>query len=75
MPWGSDIGSKFGIYAPSEMWYEAPGCHHVRAENTSDEEAQFFANFIIDSEKLESVDNPAGALTILDAEVEECLKI
>lgn len=51
------------------------GCHHVRAENGGDEEAQFFANFIIDTEKLESVDNPARALTILDIEVEQGLKI
>ena len=64
-----------GIYGPGEMWYEAPGCHHVRAENAGDEEAQFFANFIIDTEKLQRVENPARALTILDAEVEEGLVI
>lgn len=52
------------------MWYEAPGCHHVRSENASDEEAQFYANFIIDTEKLEAVDDPttASALTVLDVD-------
>ena len=57
------------------MWYEAPGCRHVRSESAGDEEAQFFANFVIDTAKLEAVDNPARALTILDAEVEEGLKL
>ena len=53
------------------MWYEAPGCHHVRSENFSvEEEAQFFANFIIDSAKLEGVheDQMAGVLTIFDGD-------
>lgn len=53
------------------MWYEAPGCRHVRIENASDEdEASFYANFIIDTEKLEGVDGSsiASVLTILDAD-------
>ena len=57
------------------MWYEAPGCHHVRAENNTDEEAQFYANFIIDTAKLEAVDNIGKALTILDVDVQEGAKI
>lgn len=51
------------------------GCHHVRAESGGDEEAQFFANFIIETEKLERWDNPARALTLLDVEAEEGLKL
>lgn len=50
------------------MWYEAPGCHHVRAENVGKEDAQFFANFIIDNARLEEVDDPAAALVILDTD-------
>ena len=53
------------------MWYEAPGCRHVRNENVSDvEEASFYANFIIDTEKLEGVDeqNIGSVLTILDVD-------
>jgi len=54
------------------MWYEAPGCRHVRADNASDEEeASFYANFIIDTEKLKgTVEETMGsALTILDVDV------
>ncbi|KAK3622130.1 hypothetical protein LTR56_022356 [Elasticomyces elasticus] len=61
--------SGVGVYESGEMWYEAPGCRHVRAENASDtEEASFYANFIIDTEKLEGVDEKdlASVLTILD---------
>lgn len=63
--------SGVGIYRAGEMWYEAPGCRHVRSENASDtEEAQFFANFIIDEEKLDGTNEStiASALTILDVE-------
>ena len=45
----------------------------MRAENGGDDEAQFFANFIIDTEKLEKAANPGRALTILDVEIEEGL--
>ena len=59
------------MYGPGEMWYEAPGCRHVRSENASDEEsAQFFANFIIAKEKILG-DNEASvmaALTVLDVD-------
>ena len=52
------------------MWYEAPGCHHVRSENAGEEEAQFFANFIIDTHKLDLTSDAAivAGLTILDVE-------
>ena len=60
-----------GVYKQGQMWYEVPGCHHVRAENFSDsEEAAFFANFIIDSEKLAGVEEKdiGSVLTILDVD-------
>ena len=50
------------------MWYEAPGCRHVRSENPFDEEAQFYANFVIDTKKLEEVDDMGAALVILDVD-------
>lgn len=53
------------------MWYEAPGCRHVRAENAGKEEAAFYANFIIDTAKSEGIDpsdpkSLGSVLTILD---------
>jgi hypothetical protein len=53
------------------MWYEAPGCRHVRAENASQEEsAAFFANFIIDEDSLSGQDEASvmSSLTILDVD-------
>jgi hypothetical protein len=53
------------------MWYERPGCRHVRSENASDrEEAQFFANFIIEEDRLDGLDQASvmAALTILDVD-------
>ena len=53
------------------MWYEAPGCRHVRSENASEEEeASFYANFVIDTEKLQGTDETtvASVLTILDVD-------
>ncbi|KAJ6023796.1 hypothetical protein N7540_004593 [Penicillium herquei] len=35
-----------------DVWYEAPGCHHVRSENNESEEAKFLAVLIIDDEVL-----------------------
>ena len=60
-----------GIYRQGEMWYEAPGCQHVRSENVSDdEEAAFYANFIIDADKLAGLaEKDLGrVLTILDVD-------
>lgn len=51
-----------------ESFAEAPGCHHVRAENNTEEEASFFAILVIDGKKLE--ENP-GALQELDVDMEE----
>ncbi|KAK3675910.1 hypothetical protein LTR78_004102 [Recurvomyces mirabilis] len=66
-----DPDSGVGVYEQGHMWYEAPGCRHVRAENASDvEEAAFYANFIIDSEKLAGVEETdiGSVLTILDVD-------
>ncbi|KAK4553084.1 hypothetical protein LTR86_009811 [Recurvomyces mirabilis] len=66
-----DVDSGVGVYEQGQMWYEAPGCRHVRAENFSDvEEAAFFANFIIDSEKLAGLEEKdiGSVLTILDVD-------
>ncbi|KAK5120899.1 hypothetical protein LTR85_005966 [Meristemomyces frigidus] len=60
------------FYGPGEMWYEAPGCHHVRSENAGNKEAAFYANFIIDTDKLEGTteETVAAVLTILDVDVQ-----
>ncbi|KAK5714809.1 hypothetical protein LTS12_027824, partial [Elasticomyces elasticus] len=60
-----------GSYESGEVWYEAPSCRHVRIENASDtEEAKFYANFIVDTYKLEVTDetNIGDVLTILDVD-------
>ena len=57
------------VYGVGESWYEPPGCHHVRAENAGDEEAEFIAAFVIDKKKVD--DEGLGALVVIDAEVEE----
>ena len=52
-----------------EFWYEAPGCHHVRAENHSQtERAEFFAIFIVDDE---TIKDGFDDIVVLDAEKEE----
>lgn len=63
------------MYGPGESWYEAPGCHHVRSENASEEEeAVFVANFVIETEKLERAERAysgiGSALTILDVDAD-----
>ncbi|EME85922.1 uncharacterized protein MYCFIDRAFT_40169, partial [Pseudocercospora fijiensis CIRAD86] len=46
------------------MWYEAPGCHHVRGENASKtEKASFFAVFVVDDEV---VKNGYEGLLVID---------
>jgi hypothetical protein len=65
------------IYGPGESWYEMPGCHHVRSENVGEdgEEAQFVANLVIDSSRLEAAENAIAGVFIIDAEEEEKLKL
>ncbi|KAL8951510.1 MAG: hypothetical protein Q9222_002513 [Ikaeria aurantiellina] len=39
------------VYREGESWYEAPGCHHVRSENSCEgegEEASLYAVFVVD---------------------------
>jgi hypothetical protein len=50
-----------------------PGCHHVRSEDG--EEAQFVANLVIDSSRLEAAENAIAGVFIIDAEEEEKLKL
>lgn len=57
------------ISKPGELWYEAPGCHHVRAENHSKtERAKFMAVLIVDDEVIK---DSVGNIFVLDAEKEE----
>lgn len=62
-------GSGPKIYSAGETWYEPPGCHHVRAENAGDEEAEFIATFVIDKKKVD--EKGMGALIVIDADVQE----
>lgn len=58
------------VYHAGESWYEAPGCHHVRAENVSDtKEAKFYAVLIIKDEVIER--DGYESLVLLDADVAE----
>lgn len=55
------------------MWYEAPNCHHVRAENASTSEpAAFFATFVIEEVRVEGKGQNEEclirSLTVLDIE-------
>ncbi|KAK9236429.1 hypothetical protein V1525DRAFT_407059 [Lipomyces kononenkoae] len=57
------------ISKKGEMWYEAPGCHHVRSENDSgSERAKFFAVLIVDDEVIK---DGFHNIFVLDAEKEE----
>ena len=57
------------ISKPGELWYEAPGCHHVRAENHSTtEKARFLAVLIVDDE---TIKDGYGNIFLLDAEKAE----
>ncbi|KAL8791987.1 MAG: hypothetical protein Q9195_005405 [Heterodermia aff. obscurata] len=60
------------VVREGEMFYEAPGCHHVRSENvceTATEEASFYAVFIVDDEVVEKYGYQG--LVVMDAEAEE----
>lgn len=55
------------ISSPGEIFYEAPGCHHVRSENNTQERGAFVAVLIIDDEVVEKgYEN----IFVLDAEKE-----
>ncbi|CAN6675136.1 hypothetical protein TRVA0_095S00122 [Trichomonascus vanleenenianus] len=57
------------ITKAGDLWYEAPGCHHVRGENHSTtEKASFFAVFIVDQEVLK---DDIRNIFVLDAEKAE----
>jgi len=61
--------SKAFASSTRESFYEAPGRHHVRSENTNKtEDAKFSAVLIVDDEV---VKNEYERLAVLDAEVEE----
>lgn len=50
-----------------EIFYEGPGCHHVRSENNTGEKAAFVAVLIIDDE---AVKDGYQNIFVLDAEKE-----
>lgn len=57
------------VRGAGETFYEAPGCHHVKAENACEgegEETQFYAVFIVDDEYFEK--EGYNGLLVLDAE-------
>ncbi|KAK5073301.1 hypothetical protein LTR70_010414 [Exophiala xenobiotica] len=70
-----EVDSGVKIYEPGETWYEAPGCHHVRSDNASDDEdAEFVVNMVIETEKLEKAameGDPTKAIVVLDVEAND----
>ncbi|KAL6714363.1 hypothetical protein ACLMJK_007786 [Lecanora helva] len=52
-----------------ETFFEAPGCHHRRGENNTDQECQFFALFVIDEKTV--LEGGPESLMQLDADQEE----
>jgi quercetin dioxygenase-like cupin family protein len=57
------------ISTVGEVFYEAPGCHHVRCENYSaTEEAKIYVVIVIDEDV---VKDGYGAVSVLDADIEE----
>ncbi|MCJ1268368.1 hypothetical protein MMC22_008256 [Lobaria immixta] len=62
------------VYRAGEVWYEGPGCHHVRSENVGEkgrdeEEASAYVVVVVDTEILEK-DGLEG-LVRLDADNDE----
>lgn len=54
-----------------DMWYEAPGCHHVRSENLrNSEKAKFLAVLIVDDEVIK---DGFHRIVVLDAEKENAM--
>lgn len=71
-PNGQGSGRK--IFGPGESWHEPPGCHHVLSSNPSeDEECEFIATLIVDTEKIDRL-GVVDALVVIDAEEEEKAK-
>lgn len=57
------------ISKKGDMWYEAPGCHHVRSENVGGlEKAKFLAILIVDDEVIK---DGFHTIVVLDAEKED----
>lgn len=53
-------GSRRKIFGPGESWHEPPGCHHVLSSNASEEEeCEFIATLIVDTERIEKLGIPA----------------
>lgn len=64
---GSGV-QEFGV---GESWFEPPGCHHVRSMNASgEEECQFIATLIVDTERVERL-GVVDALVVIDAAEQE----
>lgn len=53
------------ISKKGDVWYEAPGCHHVRSENNGSEKAKFLAVLVIDEEVIK---DGFHNILVLDAE-------
>ncbi|KAL9614489.1 MAG: hypothetical protein Q9167_001017 [Letrouitia subvulpina] len=63
---------KLKTYREGEIFYEAPGCHHIRSENSCEdpnETASFFAVLIIDDKVIEEYGYEG--LVVIDAEGEK----
>jgi hypothetical protein len=68
-PEGQGSGLKY--FGPGDSWYEPPGCHHVRSSNAStEEECEFIATLIVDTERIERL-GVIDALVVIDAAEEE----
>ncbi|KAL4868410.1 hypothetical protein BDV12DRAFT_169690 [Aspergillus spectabilis] len=57
------------ITGPGEIFYEAPGCHHVRSENNGNEKVTFIAVLVVDDEVVK--DGNYQNIFVLDAEAQE----
>ncbi|KAL5335516.1 hypothetical protein BJX70DRAFT_374932 [Aspergillus crustosus] len=56
------------VTSAGEIFYEAPGCHHVRSENNTGERAGFVVVLVVDDEVV--ADGDYRRLVVLDAEAE-----
>ncbi|KAL4879881.1 hypothetical protein BJY04DRAFT_219687 [Aspergillus karnatakaensis] len=57
------------VTGAGDIFYEAPGCHHVRSENNTSEKASFIAVLVVDDEVV--ADGNYHRLVVLDAQREE----
>ncbi|KAL4900135.1 hypothetical protein BDW74DRAFT_183089 [Aspergillus multicolor] len=55
------------LTSKGDVFYESPGCHHVRSENVTDGKAEFIAVLVVDDEV---VKNGYHNIFVLDAEAE-----